>query len=508
MRSYFACCALAFVVAVLLTPAVMAMALRVGAVSHPGSRHINVSPVARLGGVALYVALFAPFVALVLVDTSVARILRPQLARGIGLLVGGGFIAMVGAIDDVRGLRAFHKLIAQVIVAGLAYAVGFRIDGITLPLFGPVYMGWFGLPATIVWIVGIINAVNLIDGLDGLAAGVVLFAGTTNFIIALLSGSIFIALSMACLIGAVVGFLVHNFNPARIYMGDSGSYLLGFVLSTTVLVGELAQKTSTAVSLVVPCVALGVPIFDTLFTMARRFLERRPMFVADRGHLHHRLLDMGLTHRGAVLVLYGVSIVFCATAIAFSLGRAWQIGLALLAASVIFFSLVRFAGYFEYVKAHIERHGQLRDPLTEGLKELLVALPVHLARAQSESELAISVVQTAIGVGDLFERLEIRRAESGETVFSWGADRSTASREGGVTVRIPIGLESRYRTYVLLGIRKHFGIPSASCQVLMEVLAAQLDSHFVRTGSDWGSDRGIGSPPTVPRVAFDAKTVL
>ena len=159
-------------------------------------------------------------------------------------------------------------------------------------------MGVFALPVTVLWIVGVTNAVNLIDGLDGLAAGVTFFAAFTSFVIASISGSVFVALTMAALMGALVGFLFFNFNPARIFMGDSGSYFLGFVLATTALAGGgLQQKASTAVSLLVPVLALGVPIFDTLFSMFRRVLERRPIFSADRGHVHHRLLDIGLTHR-------------------------------------------------------------------------------------------------------------------------------------------------------------------------------------------------------------------
>src|SRR5690606_22890845 len=143
----------------------------------------------------------------------------------------------------------------------------------------------------------------LIDGLDGLAAGVVFFAGVTNFVVAYISGSVMTALIMAAMLGSVLGFLIYNFNPARIFMGDSGSYLLGYVLAVTALAGA-SQKASTAVALLVPIVALGVPIFDTLFTIVRRFLERRPIFSPDRGHVHHRLLDLGLTHRRAVVILY------------------------------------------------------------------------------------------------------------------------------------------------------------------------------------------------------------
>jgi UDP-GlcNAc:undecaprenyl-phosphate GlcNAc-1-phosphate transferase len=150
---------------------------------------------------------------------------------------------------------------------------------------------------------------------------------------------------MTAMVGAIVGFLYHNFNPARIFMGDGGSYLLGYLFSVAVLSGS-TQKASAAVSLVVPCIALGVPIFDTLFSIVRRTLERRPLFSPDRGHIHHRLLDMGLTHRRAVLTLYGISVLFCVTAIAVSLGRTWQIGIALVLAGLGGGGMLRLSGLF------------------------------------------------------------------------------------------------------------------------------------------------------------------
>src|SRR4029078_2410036 len=173
---------------------------------------------------------------------------------------------------------------------------------------------------------------NLIDGLDGLAAGVVFFASMTNFVVALLSQASLPALFMATTMGAIIGFLFYNFNPARIFMGDSGSYFLGYVIAATSVGTD--HKASTAVSLLVPLMALGVPIFDTLFAMVPRFLERRPVFSPDRGHIHYPLLDMGITHRRAVLIIYGVSVLLTITAIAISLGRSWQVGITLVASSV------------------------------------------------------------------------------------------------------------------------------------------------------------------------------
>jgi len=233
--------------------------------------HRNAIP--RLGGVAIFLALITPLIGLFFVESGVAFTIRQQSSQVQGLLLGGGLLGLVGLIDDTRGIRAHHKFYVQLAASAIAFAFGFRIEAVAVPGFGDLQMGVFALPVTMLWITGIVNAVNLIDGLDGLAAGVVFFAGLTNFVVAQISDSIFVALIMAAMLGALFGFLFYNFNPARIFMGDSGSYFLGYVLATTSLAGAL-QKESTAVSLLVPVVALGIPITDTLFAMVRRFVER------------------------------------------------------------------------------------------------------------------------------------------------------------------------------------------------------------------------------------------
>src|SRR6478735_6018304 len=341
MKSYVVACLIALVLSVLATPLARLFALRIGAVSVPGGRHVHGRTVPRLGGLGLMVAWAAPVIGLSLRDPMISRAIHGHRLQMVAIVVSAVVVCAVGAFDDARGVRPLFKLGAQVLLACFAFACGIHIQAIELPVVGYLSMGVFALPVTVVWIVGVTNAVNLIDGLDGLAAGVSFFAALTSFVIASISGSVPVAMMMAALMGALVGFLFFNFNPARIFMGDSGSYFLGFVLATTALAGGgLQQKASTAVSLLLPILALGVPIFDTLFSMFRRVLERRPIFSADRGHVHHRLLDIGLTHRRAVIFLYGVSSLLAAGAIAVSLGRSWHVGLALLSVSLVFVGFV------------------------------------------------------------------------------------------------------------------------------------------------------------------------
>jgi UDP-GlcNAc:undecaprenyl-phosphate GlcNAc-1-phosphate transferase len=224
------------------------------------------APIARLGGVAIALAFWAPICGLYFVDSGVGFHLEQSVRSTAGVLGGGALLLCLGIADDTLGVRARNKLVVQTIAACLAYALGIRIEAVSVPVLGyELEMGVFALPITVLWIVGITNAVNLIDGLDGLAAGVAFFAALTNLVVAVVSGSVFVAVFMASLMGAMAGFLLYNFNPARIFMGDSGSYLIGYVLATTSLVGA-SQKASTAVALLVPMVAMGVPIFDTLFS--------------------------------------------------------------------------------------------------------------------------------------------------------------------------------------------------------------------------------------------------
>jgi UDP-GlcNAc:undecaprenyl-phosphate GlcNAc-1-phosphate transferase len=494
MRTYIAAFVASAVVAAILTPLIRFLAIRVGAVSPPGGRHIHRAAIPRLGGIAIFVAFLVPVASLFFIDSGVGLIVFKQGAQAVGLIVGASAMALVGVIDDTRGLRAIYKLAVQVVVACVAFGCGLRIEVITLPVFGNVAMGVFALPATVLWITGIVNAVNLIDGLDGLAAGVVLFAGITNFVIATMAGSVFIAFMMAALGGAVLGFLLFNFNPARIFMGDSGSYLLGYVLATTALVADVSTKASTAVSLLVPCLALGVPIFDTLFTMVRRYLERRPMFSPDRGHLHHRLIDMGLTHRRAVLTIYGVSIVFSVSAIAITFGHGWQIGLALLVACAVLFALVRFAGYFEYLKMHLRGRGRLQSRQAEALRGLLPDLPIRLARVESHDELFAALDEVGARLG--LDGLELSGKLDDAVGHVWrrpGVD--TSNPHSSTVSSLLVGDEGRARAIFTLAWPPEHGPVGSDATILLQVFVDMMERALERLRSPLAPE-----PPT-PRVA-------
>ncbi|MBA2357652.1 MAG: undecaprenyl/decaprenyl-phosphate alpha-N-acetylglucosaminyl 1-phosphate transferase [Actinobacteria bacterium] len=284
--------ALALVIVVLLTPAVGGMARMLGVVDAPGGRRLNRKAVPRLGGLALFLGIFVP--ALAFLDFG--RETR-------GLLLGAAVATTVGAVDDFRGLRPLEKLAGQLAAAAIPTGFGIWVDRFTFPFLGVHDLAaWIGIPLTIGWIVAIMNMVNFLDGLDGLAAGVCGIAAGTFSVIALSLGKPNPAIVSAIVLGATIGFLRHNFYPARIFMGDSGALLLGFILAAVSVQGLL--KTAATVALAFPLLVLAVPILDTSFVVARRLKYRQPVYVGDRNHLHHRFVNMGFSQRRAALYLY------------------------------------------------------------------------------------------------------------------------------------------------------------------------------------------------------------
>ena len=298
--------------ALIVTPGVIAFARRTGALDKPDARKVHERPIPRIGGIGIYAA----FMVSILVQLLFIELTPEFMTSIIGLMVGGTIIVVIGIIDDYCDLPAKVKLLGQIIAAAVLVIVfDVRIDFITDPLGDFIYLEFFAIPATIFWIVGLTNTVNLIDGLDGLAAGVSSIAAVTIFLVAMEEGSPFVAMVTAALAGAAVGFLYYNFNPARIFMGDTGSMFLGFMLAGISVVG--AVKSAATIALIVPILALGLPILDTTFAIVRRARNHRPIFKPDKGHLHHRLLARGFTQKQAVLLMYVVSALFglCALAL-------------------------------------------------------------------------------------------------------------------------------------------------------------------------------------------------
>ena len=480
MRAYVLGFILAAATSALLTPIVRAIALRLGAVSNPGGRNVNERTVPRLGGVAIALGFLLPLLLIFPAESQVALALRLEWRKVAGLLVGATMLAAVGVLDDTRRVKASHKLGVQVVAALIAYWAGYHIDAVKLPIFGAMSMGVFAVPITVLWIVAVVNALNLIDGLDGLAAGVAFFAGITNLVVAYMGRDIFVCVVMATMLGSVLGFLFFNFNPARIFMGDSGSYFLGFILGTT-SASASSQKASTAVSILVPVLALGLPIFDTLFAMVRRYLERRPMFSPDRGHVHHRLLDMGLTHRRAVLILYCVSLAFTAAAIGVYLGRSWQIGVALLSATAVLVGLVRFVGYYEYLFLVRRQRVRLRGADTQALRYMVPRLPGVFAAALDE-EAVWAALQSVLAPAGLV-RAELLALGGTVELRAWDGTQS-GSPEEMVSAKFPIGEDRLARAELRFRWACAAGEVTASTEILLQVVVDVAASALLRVRSE------------------------
>lgn len=343
----------AFVVALLVTallvPIVRRLAVRIGAMAHPGGRNVHRHVTPRLGGLAIVGGFVVGLTtALHFASPAIWQPLHAVPARVVGVLLGGGAICAVGAVDDMRSIGARHKLALQTIVAVIAFSCGLRIDAVHIPLVGDVDTAAMTLPLTVIWFVAIMNTVNLIDGLDGLAAGIVLLATGPSFIVASLSGDALVLIVSAATAGSALGFLGHNYHPARIFMGDSGSYFLGYVVAATALLAPRGD--SAAVPLFVSITALAVPILDTACCIVRRLFQGRSVFAPDRGHIHHALLDARYTPQGAVLILYLVSGSLSLAAASLAFERPWLVLASLLGAGAAVMALAHVAGYLRAVR--------------------------------------------------------------------------------------------------------------------------------------------------------------
>ena len=297
----------AAIVALITTPVVRSLAFKVGAVDVPkDSRRMHKRPIPRMGGLAI----FFGFILSVLIFLPLDDQLR-------GMLLGSVIIVILGIFDDIYALPAKPKFLIQIISALVAVMMGNRVyflSNINIFSSEPYWeLGWLSIPFSVFWIVGITNAVNLIDGLDGLACGVSTISSTTLLVIALTVAEPEVAILMAALAGSCLGFLPYNLNPAKIFMGDTGSTFLGFILATVSIQGLF--KFYTIISFAVPFLMLGLPIFDTCFAILRRLAKGQSPMAPDRGHIHHRLIDMGFSQKQTVAVLYVVSAILGLSAV-------------------------------------------------------------------------------------------------------------------------------------------------------------------------------------------------
>ncbi len=291
---YLAAFIISLIFSLIFTPIIKIISHKLNLVDHPGDRKINTESIPTAGGTAIYLAFVLPTFFFLPLNSTIK-----------GILIGGSFILLLGMLDDKFELSAPVKFGGQIIGALILIYYGVTISFITNPFGGFIFLGIYAVPFTVFWIVSIINTINLIDGLDGLAAGVSIIAVLTLFVVALQENQAAAAMLAVLLAGSCLGFLKYNFNPAEIFMGDTGSMFIGYIIAAVSITGAL--KSAAAVTIFVPMLALAVPILDTTFAIFRRVVNDRPIGEADRGHIHHRLLAVGMNQKQAVLSIYIIS---------------------------------------------------------------------------------------------------------------------------------------------------------------------------------------------------------
>ncbi|MEC1715504.1 glycosyltransferase family 4 protein [Schinkia azotoformans] len=300
-----------FLASVALTPLVKKFAIYIGAVDKPNQRKVHQKVMPRLGGLAIFISMVIGF--------AIAQPFDDDIATW-PILLGATIIVITGVFDDRFEISPRVKLLGQILAAGVVIYAGVQVETINLPFGAQIEFGIFTIPFTLLWIVGITNAINLIDGLDGLAAGVSSIVLITISAMAMVMGNTFVVVMGTILLASTLGFLIYNFHPAKIFMGDTGALLLGFMISVFSILGF---KSITVYSLILPIIILGVPISDTLFAIIRRIVNKKPLSAPDKSHLHHCLLRLGFSHRQTVLIIYAMSAFFAIAAVMLKNSTLW-----------------------------------------------------------------------------------------------------------------------------------------------------------------------------------------
>jgi UDP-GlcNAc:undecaprenyl-phosphate/decaprenyl-phosphate GlcNAc-1-phosphate transferase len=310
VNTYFALFLIATFASLIITPMVRRLCVRFKLMDVPADlRRVHKSAIPRLGGVAIFASALIALSTLPLVSNLLTQSLRTRTPELFIMLIPATLVLLLGVYDDLRGTNATVKFLGLGLIATLFYAMGGRIETLAIPFVGGIHLpSTIGFVITVFWLVGIANAFNLIDGVDGLAPGAALFSSMVILIISLAGNNTLTIVVALVLCGALTGFLRYNFNPASIFLGDSGALFVGFLLAALSILG--AQKATTAVAVITPILAFGLPVVDTGMTMARRLVSGRPIFQGDGEHIHHMLLARGWSQRRVVLILYAVCAVF------------------------------------------------------------------------------------------------------------------------------------------------------------------------------------------------------
>ena len=428
--------------AVMITPIVIKLARRIKAIDRPGVRTTHTRPIPRIGGVALFISAMSFIVIILFLNNAIGEAFRNTQLHLITLFCSASLVFLIGLIDDLRGLPARFKFLTELLVASLLCIVGVRITSIAITEQWSLTLGLFGYPLSILWIVGITNAVNLSDGLDGLAAGISAIACGVIAIFAIYSGNVLMAVLMLALLGSLSGFLFFNFNPAKIFMGDCGSLFLGFMIASSSVL--CSMKSSALVGLALPVLALGIPIFDTLFSMLRRFLERRSLFASDRRHFHHRLIDLGLKQRHAVITIYVVT--FLATGLGLFMMVTRDINslvifLCILLLLLLVFHVVGSVRLRETIKGLQRKYAIARQMQQE--KKNFDDVELYFRRAVTFSEWWQAVLTAAEVMDFLNLSLPLTNRDGSDHILTWEQERQPSKSNNFEVLKVNIPVRDR-----------------------------------------------------------------
>jgi UDP-GlcNAc:undecaprenyl-phosphate/decaprenyl-phosphate GlcNAc-1-phosphate transferase len=442
---YLGIFALSLTLSFVLTRYVRNVASQRGWLALPSfGRHLHETPLPRLGGVAIFLAFLLSVGTAVVIGGRFRTLEFGFSARSlVTIFLPGLLIFLLGVYDDVRPVGPYVKFTVQALAGSMLYLGGLRVSDLPV-FFGAHQFPWYvGLPLTILWVLAITNAFNLIDGLDGLAAGSALFSTLVVFVVALLSGSSLVCLLSIALAGAILGFLRFNFNPATIFLGDCGSLFIGFLLSALALEG--AQKAPTIIAVAIPVVSFGLPILETALSLLRRLLSGRPLFTADREHIHHKLLQLGLSHRQVVIVLYAVSALFALLSLFLLWPTGSSLGLVLAVLGTGIWMGVQHLGYLEF--------GELRRVAQRTIEQRQIFIN-NLAIRRATEELKVArdydqlckILVAAFSTNDFdgfdlnaklspversrVDSIQVRRLKRDEISFLWTRSAAAMVRDG------------------------------------------------------------------------------
>ncbi len=481
-----------FLGALISTIVVKFVCLKYNIVDTPdGFRKVHEKPIPLCGGFAVFLGFILPVLLLYVFfrDHSLFDELKKKETQVMTFFLGACITMLMGAADDIWHLRPRYKILFQLIAATFAYYGGLKIDAVTIPFIGEsLDVAWLSFPLTIFWFLGCINAINLLDGLDGLASGIGLFASLTMLVVSFIFSHQLPMFLGACLVGSILGFLIFNFNPASIFLGDTGSMLIGYLVAGLGILSS--YKSEAAVALMIPFIALGLPIFDTMLAILRRWSQKLPISSADKKHIHHILLSMGLSHRNVVLILYGLCLLFSSIAILMAFSQNVLGVVFLVAIGIGTFVGVRVFGMLDFSQLRHRLQYSHQERKKNSRSAVAVEKAIQMMESADTAEAVWQCSFEALEVLDFDHAAIIISVKNKEHTFKWKNARP--HNEGFDKWSLFLNLHDGERVIGELEVwRKGEDVPIRDACMLINKLRHALTLHMIRILDDLGNDKEV-----------------